>query len=112
MRAGEQSLYFKTGSLGNVFSGYTRSAQIMLAQYAAISNTKLRHKFFFLVICDDSYFHFSILSLYVMYYIFSKSRFISRFVFAPLNPRNRGEYIPVNRAATLSNAAFAFEFFI
>ena len=53
----QQLLDLQTGCLGNILGGNAGSAQMMLTEYAAISNTKLSHQFLLHVACNDSYLH-------------------------------------------------------
>jgi hypothetical protein len=57
---GEKAFNIETRSFGNIFCGNTCSIEIVFTEDTAISGTEFRHKFFFLVVRNDSYFHFLI----------------------------------------------------
>jgi hypothetical protein len=53
----KEGLYFKAGCVGNVFAGYMSSTEVVLAENTAISDTKLSHKFFFVVSSNNCDLH-------------------------------------------------------
>ena len=53
----QKSFNLQTGCFGNILCGNAGSAQMMLAEHAAIGDTKLSHQFFLHVACNDSYLH-------------------------------------------------------
>ena len=55
--AGEHLFYLKTGCFRYIFSGYSGSADVVLAENTAVRNTKLSDKLFLHVMCYNSYFH-------------------------------------------------------
>ena len=48
---------FKTGCVGNKFSGSGSGAEFVFAENSAVSNTELNHKFFFGILRDNCNIH-------------------------------------------------------
>ena len=55
--SGHKSIYIKSRSVGNITSGGVCCTKMVTAQNSAISDTELCHHFFFIVVCNNSYFH-------------------------------------------------------